>query len=48
MRMRERDHRSIVLVDTEDPLFAAASLFRMEDDTLIALTEPASSRRPAR
>jgi hypothetical protein len=32
--------RGIVMVDTEDPLCAAASLFRMEDYTVIALTEP--------
>lgn len=30
----------IVMVDTEDPLCAAASLFRMEDFLTIALTEP--------
>jgi hypothetical protein len=33
--------RGIVMVDTEDPLCAAASLFRMEDFLTIALTEPA-------
>jgi hypothetical protein len=33
--------RGIVMVDTEDPLCAAASLFSMEDYTVIALTEPA-------
>jgi hypothetical protein len=31
--------RGIVMVDTEDPLCAAASLFSMEDFTVIALTE---------
>ena len=31
--------RGIVMVDTEDPLCAAASLFSMEDFTIIALTE---------
>ena len=31
--------RGIVMVDTEDPLCAAASLFNMEDFTIIALTE---------
>ena len=33
--------RGIVMVDTEDPLCAAATLFSMEDYTIIALTEPA-------
>ncbi|MCX5643444.1 MAG: hypothetical protein NTZ17_01980 [Phycisphaerae bacterium] len=33
--------RGIVMVDTEDPLCAAASLFRMEDFLTVALTEPA-------
>jgi len=33
--------RGIVMVDTEDPLCAAAALFSMEDYTIIALTEPA-------
>jgi len=32
--------RGIVMVDTEDPLCAAASLFAMEDFLTIALTEP--------
>jgi hypothetical protein len=32
--------RGIVMVDTEDPLCAAASLFRMEDFLTVALTEP--------
>lgn len=32
--------RGIVMVDTEDPLCAAAQLFSMEDYTVIALTEP--------
>jgi len=31
--------RGIVMVDTEDPLCAAASLFSMEDFTVLALTE---------
>ncbi len=31
--------RGIVMVDTEDPICAAASLFSMEDFTIIALTE---------
>lgn len=34
-------NRGIVMVDTEDPLCAAASLFSMEEYTIIALTEPA-------
>ena len=32
--------RGIVMVDTEDPICAAASLFSMEDFLTIALTEP--------
>lgn len=32
--------RGIVMVDTEDPICAAASLFAMEDFLMIALTEP--------
>ena len=39
----EEDHelgdRGIVMVDTEDPICAAASLFSLEDFTVIALTE---------
>jgi hypothetical protein len=31
--------RGIVMIDTEDPICAAASLFSMEDFTIIALTE---------
>ncbi len=31
--------RGIVMIDTEDPICAAASLFNMEDFTIIALTE---------
>ena len=31
--------RGIIMIDTEDPLCAAASLFSMEDFTVIALTE---------
>jgi hypothetical protein len=37
--------RGIVMVDTEDPICAAASLFRMEDFLTIALTEPALFHR---
>jgi hypothetical protein len=33
--------RGIVMVDTEDPLCAAAALFSMEDYTVLAFTEPA-------
>jgi len=36
---RKLGDRGIVMVDTEDPLCAAASLFSMEDFTVIALTE---------
>lgn len=32
-------NRGIVMVDTEDPICAAASLFSMEDFTVVALTE---------
>ncbi len=32
--------RGIVMVDTEDPICAVASLFRMEDFLTVALTEP--------
>ncbi len=32
--------RGIIMVDTEDPICAAASLFRMEDYLTVALTEP--------
>lgn len=32
--------RGIVMIDTEDPVCAAAQLFSMEDYTVIALTEP--------
>ncbi len=35
----------IVMLDTGDPLCAAASLFHMEDYTVLALTEPARFRR---
>ena len=35
----------IVMVDTEDPLCAAAALFSMEDYTVIALTEPSLFHR---
>ena len=37
----ELGDRGIVMVDTEDPLCAAAALFSMEEYTIIALTEPA-------
>ncbi len=37
----ELGDRGIVMVDTEDPLCAAATLFTMEDYTIVALTEPA-------
>jgi hypothetical protein len=36
---RELGGRGIVMVDTEDPLCAAASLFSMEDFMVVALTE---------
>jgi len=36
---RKLADRGIVMVDTEDPLCAAASLFSMEDFTIVALTE---------
>ncbi len=43
-RLREADakvgERGIVMVDTEDPICAASSLFRMEDFLTVALTEP--------
>ena len=39
----ELGEKGIVMVDTEDPLCAAAALFSMEDYTIIALTEPACS-----
>jgi len=35
----ELGERGIVMIDTEDPICAAASLFSMEDFTVIALTE---------
>lgn len=37
---REVGDRGIVMVDTEDPLCAAAQLFHMEDYTLLAWSEP--------
>ena len=37
--------RGIVMVDTEDPLCAAAALFSMEDYTVLAFTEPALFHR---
>ena len=37
--------RGIVMVDTEDPICAAASLFSMEDFLTVALTEPALFHR---
>jgi hypothetical protein len=36
---KELAERGIVMIDTEDPICAAASLFSMEDFTIIALTE---------
>ncbi len=36
---RKLGERGIIMVDTEDPICAAASLFSMEDFTVIALTE---------
>jgi len=36
---RELGDRGIIMVDTEDPICAAASLFSMENFTVIALTE---------
>lgn len=36
---RKLADRGIVMVDTEDPICAAASLFSMEDYTVVALTE---------
>jgi hypothetical protein len=36
---RKLADRGIVMIDTEDPLCAAASLFSMEDFTVVALTE---------
>ena len=41
----ELGDRGIVMVDTEDPLCAAATLFSMENYTIIALTEPALFHR---
>jgi len=35
----ELGERGIIMIDTEDPICAAASLFSMEDFTVIALTE---------
>jgi uroporphyrinogen-III decarboxylase len=37
--------RGIVMVDTEDPLCAAAALFSMEDYTVLAFSEPALFHR---
>jgi len=37
--------RGILMVDTEDPLCAAAALFSMEDYTVLAFTEPALFHR---
>ena len=37
--------RGIVMVDTEDPICAAAALFSMEDYTVLAFTEPALFHR---
>ncbi len=36
---RELGEKGIIMVDTEDPICAAASLFSMEDFTVVALTE---------
>ncbi len=48
-RLQEDDtkvgERGIIMVDTEDPICAAASLFRMEDFLTVALTEPALFHR---
>jgi hypothetical protein len=48
-RLHEDDarvgERGIVMVDTEDPICAAASLFSMEDFLTVALTEPALLHR---
>ena len=41
----ELGDRGIVMVDTEDPLCAAAALLSMQDYTVIALTEPALFHR---
>ncbi len=41
----ELGEQGIVMVDTEDPLCAAAALFSMENYTIIALTEPALFHR---
>lgn len=41
----ELGDRGIVMVDTEDPLCAAASLFSMEDFTIFAMTENAMCHR---
>ncbi len=42
---RALGERGIVMVDTEDPLCAAASLLSMEDYTVLAFTEPALFHR---
>jgi len=42
---RALDDRGIVMVDTEDPLCAAATLFSMEDFTIFAMTENALCHR---
>jgi len=36
---KKLDDRGIVMVDTEDPICSAASLFSMEDFTVVAMTE---------
>ena len=41
----ELGDRGILMVDTEDPLCAAAALFSMEDYTILAFTEPALFHR---
>jgi hypothetical protein len=42
---REVGDRGIIMVDTEDPICAAASLFSMADYTVVALTEQRLFRR---
>jgi hypothetical protein len=42
---RALGERGIVMLDSDDPLCAAASLFSMEDYTTIAMTEPALFHR---
>ena len=42
---RQLGNRGIVMVDTEDPLCAAATLMSMEDFTIIAMTEQSTFHR---